>query len=186
MKGVLRWLFGPGFDYVPPGLPAELYDAGGSIVSAATWSSVMAFGEIIKFLHHAIEWENVLYFLYPYFWWHPSRWELKKQLDHPDAMHRVFLRSGCARVVLTVRPGFERAFVSFLETGSMESLPGDHPYLRIAEEIEAYARTNYPGIPPANPEEADARDRGVAIGTWFEYTPTSALDIAFDETLPTA
>jgi hypothetical protein len=124
--------------------------------------------------------------LYPYFWSHPGRWELKKYLDHPDAMHRAFLKAGSARVVLTIRPGFERAFVSFLETGKFDGVPEDHPYMKIAEEVQSYARINYPGIPPANAEEADVIERGKRIGTWYEHTPTSAMDIAFDETLPGA
>jgi hypothetical protein len=275
MKGVLRWLFGPTFTFVPA-IPPNLYGSNQSVINDATWGAVLAQGEIIKFLHHAIEWENMLYFLYPYFWSHTSRWEFKKYLDHPDFMHRAFLKSGSARVVLTIRPGFERDFVSFLETGTFNGLPPGHPYLTIAEEMEAFAKTNYPGIRPANPEEgarpllsplqkkawhemegiialleqyktangaypttaqglgalaglgtvpaADpwghpyqytspgtvtdfelaslGADGGVGgedesaditswaeaslIGRWYDYTPTSALDIAFNETLPTA
>jgi len=276
MKGVLRWLFGPSFNFVVPGLPPDLYGSSGSIISDTVWAYVLAQGELIKFLHQAIEWENMLYFLYPYFWSHTSRWEFKKYLDHPDFMHRVFLKSGSARVVLTIRPGFEKDFVSFLETGTLDGLPPTHPYMTIAEEMQAYANTNYPGIRSANPVD-DARpllsplqkrawDRmegiiklleqyktangaypttaqGLAalsglgtvppkdpwgndwayrspgqysdfelvclgadgaaggegedadivswadaslVGRWYEYTPTSALDISFNETLPTA
>jgi hypothetical protein len=90
----------------------------------------------------------MVYFLYPYFWSHASRWELKKYLDHPDLMHRTFLKSGSARVVLTIRPGFESDFVTYVETGAIGS---SHPYLSIAEEMQAFANTNYPGLPPANP-----------------------------------
>jgi hypothetical protein len=50
--------------------------------------------------HHAIEWENMLYFLYPYFWSHKNRWEEKKYLEHPDIMQKTFLKSGSARIVL--------------------------------------------------------------------------------------
>jgi hypothetical protein len=289
MKGVLRWLFGPEFEFTPsvpaymPSLPAYMLSTEfpefskdnplAQVVLAVWVESVRSQEEIIKFLHHAIEWENMLYFLYPYFWSHPSRWELKKYLNHPDLLHRVFLKSGSARVVLTIRPGFEKAFVSLLDTGKLDS---DHPYLTIAEEMEAYAKTNYPGVRPANPVE-DARPllsykqrrawkemqsiialleafktaegdypttaEGLAalasigevpaqdpwgnpyvytspglssdfelasygadgveggeedaaditswaeaslIGRWYEYTPTSALDIAFGETQPSA
>lgn len=276
MKHVLRWLFGPSFNFVPPGLPPELYGPSGSVVSETVWSKVLAQGEVIKFLHQAIEWENMLYFLYPYFWSHTARWEFKKYLDHPDFMHRTFLKSGSARVVLTIRPGFERDFVSFLETGSFDGLPSTHPYMTIAEEMQAYASTNYPGIRAANPIEdarplltplqrkawgqmegiikllekyraangaypttaqglaalsglgtvppqdpwgnawqyrspglwsdfelvclgADAAHGGQGedadivswanaslVGRWYEYTPTSALDVSFNDTLPTA
>ena len=112
---------------------------------------MLAHGEITKFLHHAIEWENMTYFLYPYFWSHTARWELKKYLDHPDFLHRAFLKAGAARVVLTIRPGFETDFVTFVENGGFHDLVKTHPYLSIAQEIEAFAKTNYPGIRAANP-----------------------------------
>lgn len=276
MKGVLRWLFGPSFVFVPPSVSSDLYDFDEVVKSNSTWGHVLAHGEIIKFLHHAIEWENMTYFLYPYFWSHTSRWELKKYLDHPDFQHRAFLKAGAARVVLTVRPGFEKDFVSFVETGGFGPLGGNHPYLTIAQEIEAFAKTNYPGIRAANPEDAarplltplqrkawkamesivallekfkvakgrypdtaEGLDALLTYGTiestdpwgndfgydspgkvsdfelwtlgadgleggsgedaditswaeaslvarWFDYTPTSALDISFNDTLPTA
>jgi hypothetical protein len=276
MKGVLRWLFGPSFEFSPEGLPAQLYGPGGEVKNKVIWSKVLAHEEVIKFLHHAIEWENMTYFLYPYFWSHPERWELKKYMQHPDLMHRTFLKAGSARVVLTIRPGFEVDFVAFLEQGTFAEPPPDSPYVTIAQEIEAYARTNYPGIRAANPVEGarplltprqlrawsdmegiirlletfrtghgryptteeglaalaplgsvpgadpwgrayvyrspgvladfelaslgadgveggDGEDADITswaevslIGQWYEYTPTSALDIAFGETLPSA
>jgi Type II secretion system (T2SS), protein G len=162
MKGVIRWLFGPSFEFAPPGVPESLFGSDFVIpkgpwgpawvaLASAFMAELLAKGEIIKFLHHAIEWENMLYFLYPYFWSHHSRWEFKKYLNYPDLMHRVFLKSGSARVVLTIRPGFEKAFVSFLETGKFDQQ--DVEYLSIAKEMEFYAKTNYPGLRPANPVE---------------------------------
>ena len=276
MKHVLRWLFGPGFTFVPPGLPQNLYGPDQDVIDNATWGKVLSQGEVIKFLHQAIEWENMVFFLYPYFWSHTARWELKKYLDHPDFLHRTFLKSGSARVVMTIRPGFERDFVSFVETGGFDSLDPSHPYMTIAAETEAFAHTNYPGIPAANAVEnarpllspvqqkawkemqgiialleeyreantaypttaqglgelaglgtvpaadpwgnayhyrspgaytdfelwshgangqpgGEAEDADITswaevslIGRWYEYTPTSALDISFNETLPTA
>jgi hypothetical protein len=188
MKAVLRWLFGPSFEFVPPGVPPDLYKANESVASKSIWSKMLAHGEIIKFLHHAIEWENMLYLLYPYFWSNPAdgNWDFKKYLDHPDLMHRVFLKAGSARVVLTIRPGYEKDFVSFLETGKFDALPDDHPYMKITTEMQEYAKTHYPGIVDANPAGADAAEAGELIGSWFEYTPTSALDIRFDDDLPSA
>lgn len=278
MKNVLRWLFGPdsSFRFVAPGTPENLYKSNQTVLSDKIWARVMAQGEVIKFLHHAIEWENMLYILYPYFWSHVSRWEFKKYLDHPDFIHRSFLRAGSARVVLTIRPGFETDFVKFLETGTLDPSSSSSPYMTVAEEMQAYAQTNYPGIRSANPDQearpllsplqqrawdemqkmialletyktsngaypttaqglaelaglgnipaadpwgnpyhyespglyaefqlssygADGVPGGIdenadinswarssLIGRWYEYTPTSALDIAFNETLPTA
>jgi hypothetical protein len=112
----------------------------------------MEHGEFIKYIHNAIEWENVLYFTYPYFWDDNKLWEFKKFLYHPDSTHRTFLRSGAARVVLTIRPGFEKSFTALVESGAFTSL-GPHPYVTIAQEIQDFAKTNYPGFPPANPEQ---------------------------------
>lgn len=70
--------------------------------------------------------------------------------------------------------------------GTLASNVG-HPYLTIAQEIENYANTNYEGIPPANPADADdpaldadvqQKERGVLVARWYEYSPTTALDVA--------
>lgn len=163
MKGVLRWLLGPEFYLVPFNISAlfgnDSNDPGVTDVldpnrlSDAEWMNVMEYGEFIKYLHNAIEWENVLFFTYPYFWDDNRAWDFKKFLYHPDATHRMFLRAGAARVVLTIRPGFEASFTSLVESGSFGGLPGPHPYVTIAQEIQDFASTNYPGFPPANPEQ---------------------------------
>lgn len=163
MKGVLRWLLGPSFYLVPFNI-ASLFgsdtndpDVQDTLdpnrLSESEWLEVMEYGELIKYLHNAIEWENVLYFTYPYFWDDNKLWDFKKFLYHPDPTHRTFLRSGAARVVLTIRPGFEASFTSLIELGSFGALPGPHPYVTIAQEIQDFANTNYPGFPPANPEQ---------------------------------
>lgn len=163
MKGVLRWLFGPQFYLVPfnigalfgpdssdPGV-ADVLDP--NLLSNAEWQGVMERGEFIKYIHNAIEWENVLYFTYPYFWDDTKLWDFKKFLYHPDPTQRTFLRSGAARVVLTIRPGFEPSFTQLVESGAFGALPVPHPYVTIAQEIQNFAKTNYPGFPPANPEQ---------------------------------
>jgi hypothetical protein len=194
MKGVLRWLLGPEFELGP----GELEDYFEPITDDSlteeilpkpdTWDRVMAYGEMIKFLHTAIEWENVLYFTYPYFWDTKQNWTFKRFLRHPDPIHREFLRAGSARVVLTVRPGYELDFARFVELGE---LGADHPYVTIAQEIQNYASTNYPGIPPANPANANydsevaESERGKLMAYWFEYTPTGAIDVAITAQLDT-
>jgi hypothetical protein len=149
MKAALRWLIGPTFAPVSPITKYYKEDTGG-IVDDLTWTQGTARGNLIRFLQQAIEWENVLYLMYPYFWSGAAGIEVRKYLDHPDPTHRAFLRSGAARVVLTIRPGFEKDFVDFIA--------GDNPgvsskYLTIAEEMQAFASTNYSGIRPANAVE---------------------------------
>ncbi|MFB0832553.1 type II secretion system protein GspG [Brevibacillus laterosporus] len=152
MKSVLRWLFGPGF-FEGFELQEALYNLHGDVTNVGVYNSVRMMGEKIKFLHHAIEWENMLYFLYPYFWSiNKQDTDMKKYLDHPDFEHRAFLKAGSTRVVLTIRPGFERAFLSFMEKLDLtdEDLK-DLKYLSICREMENYANTFYRGVPTANP-----------------------------------
>lgn len=200
-KGVMRWLFGPAFNVTPADIQQILNKMAAndplkndaldpSSLTNQQWQRMLEFGEFIKYVQQAIEWENVLYFVYPYFWDTPKNWTLKQFLQHPDAIHRTFLRAGSARVVLTIRPGFETSFAQLIETGGFGQLPGDHPYVTIAQEIQNYANTNYPGIPPANPanppdeKTVNQAERGVLQATWWEYTPTSALDVQLNTSLP--
>jgi hypothetical protein len=169
MKGVLRWLLGPTFEFYPqdtlklPDLKLddksnlEFYDPITQSVKAEYWQPTLQYGEMVKFLHQAIEWENVNYVLYPYFWTFPEkdRWDFKQSLYHKDYVHRSFLRAGAARVVLTIRRGFEKAFLSYME-GSLTALLGStHPYMTAAEELEAMANTKYPYTQDANVEKEE-------------------------------
>jgi hypothetical protein len=186
MKGVLRWLLGPNFHFMPDDVFAQflmqspLLNPNGNIdllhgtvidaargdglaVTAGGWYPMFQYQEMIKFVNEAIEWENVLYFLYSYFWDIPTSWDFVRQIRHSDPTRQAFLRAGSARVVLTVRPGWEQAWVAFVEAGIF----GDtidprftHPYLDIAAEMQAYAQTNYPGIPSANPGGGPLPDDG--------------------------
>jgi hypothetical protein len=165
MKGMLRWLLGPDFDFMPTNV-AKLFSADPTLrsygesftgnelgLNASGWTTMFIYEEMVKFIQQAIEWENMLYFLYPYFWDVPAAWDFVRTLEHPDATRQQFLRAGSARVVLTIRPGFEDAFVAFVDRGELgQVLPPNHPYLTIGQEIHAYDQTNYPGIPPANPD----------------------------------
>jgi len=161
MKGVLRWLFGPEFDLVPmdvAGLLAGTNEVDPSQFpgrSPSDWQRVIEYGEFIKFIHNAIEWENILYITYPYFWEPAVNWDFKLFLNHADSQHRMFLRAGAARVVLTIRPDFEESFTELMEGGALQTLPyanvPNHPYRKISDEIRSFAETNYPGVPPANP-----------------------------------
>lgn len=182
MKGVLRFLLGPDFRFYPhhlstlesfPDNELGLYDAQTGGLRPGVTSNWLRQGQIIRFLHHAIEWENVNYVMYPYFWSDPDRWDLKQNLLHEDFVHQAFLQAGAARVVLTIRPGFEESFLAFMETADSEStLPPDHPYMTIAQEIKAMAQTRYPYTPGANEENPEN-----LVDQWREFTPTGALDL---------
>ena len=197
MRGVLQWLFGPDFEVGIEGSCGHPSDGEGvDVVDPSTWTEwnrVAEYGELIRFLQQAIEWENVIYLGYPYFWDIRSNWDVKATLRHPDFRHQEFLRAGFFRVVLTVRPGFEDQLIALTEVGVLHSaagvLPQNHPYLRIAEDIRNTTARLYQEVPSnTNGSGLDAQekaDRGRLIGRWREYTPVSGLDLAVNTTLDT-
>lgn len=159
MRQVLSWLIGPSFDPTPAAIQSALDDilsreAAGeeALPTQEGWSGILQFGEVVKFLHQAIEWENIIYFTYPYFWGSQKQASDRMLFEHEDSVHRDFLRSGYARIVIPVRPGFEKDFAAWVDTGQFQGNSNSR-YMPIAEEIEAFAKTNYAGIPPANPEK---------------------------------
>src|SRR5207244_4316931 len=118
MKGVLRFILGPGFEFMPQDVIAAFNDPtltgidvehgigfprDGLDLSPWDWSTARQFENHVRFINQAIEWENVISFLYSYFWDIPMAWDFARQIKHPDANRQAFLRAGAARVVLTVR-----------------------------------------------------------------------------------
>lgn len=116
------------------------------------WSEAVLFGDLVKFVQQAVEWENLLYFLYPYYWGSEQQGRAKLLYENLDPEHEKFLRAGYVRVVLTIRPGFEEDFAGLVETGKLGGAPTSES-LTIAQETANFARTNYEGIPPANSEK---------------------------------
>ena len=181
MKCALRWLLAQNFEYMPQNVVDLFKKTAGQNVqygidftgndsglSANNWSIVKQNLDRINFINQAIDWDNVIYFVYSYFWDVPQSWDFIRQIQHPDATRQAFLRAGSARVVLTVRKGWELAWTYFVEFGST-SLPSNlpqHPYLTIAQQIQDYDAINYPGIPPANPDGGGPIDDGTPqVGT---------------------
>ncbi|WP_344879513.1 hypothetical protein [Nonomuraea antimicrobica] len=165
MKCVLRFILGPDFDFMPDEILKAFVAAGVDVehgigfdgprlgMLPEQWAAVRRHEDLIRFINQAIEWENVVTFLYSYFWDVPPSWPFIRQLRHPDPNRQAFLRAGSARIVLTVRKGWEERWMRFAEGGSIGAgVP--EPYLTIAKEIAAYDDRNYPGIPPANPGRA--------------------------------
>jgi hypothetical protein len=172
MRTVLDWLF-PGFEDASSVL-ANLPSPGS--LDPAKWQQVMQYGEYIKFVQTAIDWDNVMVFLYPYFWdtiWNEPE---KLFLQHPDAVRREFLRAGAARVILAIQPGFEEQVVSLLDQGQLGKLPGKN---RFQDAIDYVTATNadYRTTAEGGGASEDPKEPGVLIGSWTDYTPSSALDI---------
>ena len=93
-----------------------------------------------KFFEQAFEWEIMSYMFYPFYWGNRKEWCDLYQFENNDPLYRNFMQAGLARVVLTVRPGFEEAVMHYKATGQIWN-GGDLPvlddplYLSIVDEL---------------------------------------------------
>ena len=99
-------------------------------------------GSHTRFFEQAFEWDQIQYVFYPYFWARKGKWVSMVMRNETDPQFLEFLQAGSARVVVPVRPGFERAITHYLECGVIwdgndEPPPIDDPlYVPIISEIE--------------------------------------------------
>ncbi|NML69829.1 hypothetical protein HHL23_08465 [Chryseobacterium sp. RP-3-3] len=104
-------------------------------------SSLDKYTAFVKFMEQAFEWENLSYNLYPYYWGNKQNWLNLYQSEDTDPLFRSFMQSGMARVVVTVRPGFEEVVQFYLATGKIWNggevpVIGDELYLSIVDEMK--------------------------------------------------
>jgi hypothetical protein len=132
-------------------------------------------GDYVRFLEEAFEWEQMMYFFYPYYWGRKGRWPLHVLATDPDPQFSTFLNAGFARVVFPVRPGFEEGVLHLLETGQTWSggeppnIGGD-PYVSIITELQEQQRA------PGN-----ETPQGPA---WEVTLPTTLVQLRNDDKLP--
>ena len=131
-------------------------------------------GNYIRFFEQAFEWEQMMYFFYPYFWGRKPNWYERVLLDDTDTTFAEFLKAGAGRVVFPVRPGFESAIINFLDTGEIlnfNDVDVSSPfYVPIIQEIK---------------ESEQAPGKEVAQGDpWDVRIPTTLVRLRPDATLP--
>jgi hypothetical protein len=136
------------------------------------FDEALAEGSFVKFFEQAIEWQNMTYLFYPYFWGNKPRWSTLKQLSDTDMQFTKFLQAGYARVVLPVHPKFTKAMLHYIKSGEIwngENMPAfnDPLYLGIVEEIMASENATE-GTPVGDP--------------WETRVPTNLLML--DSTIP--
>ncbi|WP_185095012.1 hypothetical protein [Chryseobacterium taiwanense] len=95
----------------------------------------------VKFMEQAFEWDNLSYYLYPYYWGNRQNWTDLYQSENTDPLFRAFMQSGMARVIVTVRPGFEDVVQFYLATGKIWNggevpVIGDDLYLSLVDEMK--------------------------------------------------
>jgi hypothetical protein len=74
-------------------------------------------GSYIQFFEQMIEWKQMTYWFWDYFWGRKRNWIERKLFQTSDPMFKKFIESGSARVILPVRRGYEKALMYYLETG---------------------------------------------------------------------
>ncbi|WP_241483374.1 hypothetical protein [Kordia zhangzhouensis] len=112
----------------------------------------------VKFFEQAFEWDIMSYNFYPFYWAKKEKWGELYQIQNNDPLFKAFLQSGMARVIITVRPGFEEMVNWYLATGQIWNggqVPtlDDEEFVSIVEELR-------------NPES-------VVEETWETRVPTS-------------
>jgi len=123
-------------------LGRELYSGEGVTgKKVSDTSNLDRYSSLVKFIEQAFEWEEISYTFYPYYWADKSKWQELYQQEVDDALFRSFLQSGMARVVASVRPGFEEAVMFYMATGQVWSggqvpVIGDDLFLSIVDELK--------------------------------------------------
>lgn len=99
-----------------------------------------AYTSLAKFMEQAMEWSIMDYTFYPYYWADSNNWQEMYLSSDLDPLFRNFLQAGMARVIVTVKPGFEDAVNFYMTTGRIWNggevpVIGDPMYLSIVEEL---------------------------------------------------
>jgi len=93
-----------------------------------------------RFLEQAFDWNMMSYSYYPFYWAKDTEWKLMYNLYDGDPDFKKFLQAGMARVIVSVKPGFEKAVMQYMLTGKIwegGEIPtyGSSLFLSIAAEI---------------------------------------------------
>ncbi|MFD2562818.1 hypothetical protein [Aquimarina rubra] len=123
-----------------------------------TNDALNAYAAKVKFFEQAFEWDIISYQFYPFYWASKNNWSQRYIIENNDPLFKAFLQSGMARVIVTVRPGFEEMVNWYLATGQIWNggqVPtiDDEEFVSIVEELQ-------------NPES-------VVEETWETRVPTS-------------
>lgn len=126
------------------------------------------YASLSKFMEQAFEWNIMSYNFYPYYWGSRNNWIELFQSEDDDAIFRNFMQAGMARVLVTVRPGFEDAVMHYMRIGQIWNggqvpVIGDKLYLSIADELKEQEYT--------------------VAETWESVVPTSLIAIQKDGVL---
>ncbi|WP_430411004.1 hypothetical protein [Kordia sp.] len=129
-----------------------------AIIPQYTNAALNSYAAKVKFFEQAFEWDIMSYNFYPFYWATKEKWEDLYQVQNNDPLFKAFLQSGMARVIITVRPGFEKMVNWYIATGQVWNggqVPtlNDDEFVSIIQELD-------------NPES-------IVEETWESRVPTS-------------
>lgn len=144
------------------------------------WQANNVNGVTTAAFEDSLEWEGLTFKLYPYFWTDKERWpELYRSTPTGDALFDEFLKAGYAKVVVPLRPNYERSILYFLRTNMIWAggeVPAfdDDDHLSLLEELhESVQLEKGDGTPVGKPWE-------VKLPTSFIYLQAEAELPQFD------
>ena len=134
--------------------------------------AALAAAPTIQFLEQCLEWQNLAWVAYPYYWADRTRWDDLMDLETVDPDLGAFLRAGSIRVVVPVRPGFADAALHWLtyrqpwRGGGRAPVPGEALYVSVAREIQDQL------LPPVDGEPGESWE--VALPTTLQWLDDEA------------
>ncbi|MCC2321145.1 hypothetical protein [Cellulomonas xiejunii] len=141
----------------------ERFDAPNGMVDADPpyfdFPTAAQHGSFARFFEQAIEWDQLQYVCYPYYWARKPTWDERLLREDVDPAFLEFFKAGAARVVVPVRPGFEVALSHYLEKDEIWDGEGEPPditsdtYLPIVTEIQERTGADQGELPVGEPWE---------------------------------
>ena len=129
-------------------------------------------GKYMSFFEEAIEWNNLAYALYPYFWGKKPDWvkKMKYTESQVDPDFTAFLRAGAAKVIIPVKPEMTKAVLHYLDSGGELWVNDDVPLVN-TESLDFMAEMN------AAPSDVGVVEEGQP---WIMKLPTSLVALPTD------
>lgn len=126
----------------------------------------------IRLFEQTMEWENMTYLFYPYFWSRKDSWVTLVQLTDDDPLFNRFLQAGAARVQVPVRLGFEGPVLNYLAGIDVWDadgylINGDGPELSMLDELKSQLENTYVDG-PGTVSVSQASPQLVGSGTNFK------------------
>ncbi|MDR6968493.1 hypothetical protein J2X31_002516 [Flavobacterium arsenatis] len=153
-----------------------------------------SYAALVKFIEQAFEWDIMSYYFYPFYWGNRSNWVSMYQYDQThDPLFKAFMQSGMARVIVTVRPGFEEAVRYYMQTGQIwmgGEVPviGDKLYQSIVDEMRKTEGEKvgmaWPTRVPTSMTILQAESIGLTVESALPFDTEGLKDFEFPDEVP--